>query len=79
MTRKNEKRKEDMDMEKQNHDEKKTRSAKGIWIWRNRKRKDKKADTGNTLRGAIPSPGIDSRRLFLDWENAAWRYSQSRN
>ena len=40
-----------------------------------KKRKDKKADTGNTLRGAIPSPGIDSRRLFLDWENAAWRDS----
>ena len=64
MTRKkNEKRKGDMDMEKQ----------------KKKKRKDNKADTGNTLRGAIPSPGIDSRRLFLDWESAAWRYSQSRN
>ena len=40
-----------------------------------KKKRDKKADTGNTLRGAIPSPGIDSRRLFLDWENAAWRDS----
>ena len=64
-----------MDMDMKNHDEKKREAQRGYGYGETEKRKDKKADTGNTLRGAIPSPGIDSRRLFLDWENAAWRDS----
>ena len=64
-----------MDMDMKNHDEKKREAQRGYGYGETEKERDKKADTGNTLRGAIPSPGIDSRRLFLDWENAAWRYS----
>ena len=27
--------------------------------------------TGNALRGVVPCSGMDSKRLFLDWEHAA--------
>ena len=62
-------------MDMKNHDEKKREAQRGYGYGETEKRKDKKADTGKTLRGAIPSPGIVSRRLFLDWEKAAWHYS----